>query len=83
MLNIAISDDFILSTRQTRQQFEHEAKLAIALKFYADERLSLGQAADFAGLSKTAFIGYLGNNHISIFRFKDGADELLQDATNA
>lgn len=43
-LNISIPDSIVLSTRQSFEQFESEAKKAIALKFYVDEKLSLGQA---------------------------------------
>jgi len=83
--NIAIPEAFILSTRQTSKEFEAEAKKAIALKFYIDEKLSLGQAAELAGLSELGFIMFLGENSVSIFRF-DGDNcgaELLCDAQNA
>jgi len=83
--NIAIPEAFILSTRQTGKEFESEAKKAIALKFYIDEKLSLGQAAELAGLSELGFIIYLGENSVSIFRF-DGDDhkaKLLCDTNNA
>ena len=70
-LNITIPDSIVLSTRQSFEQFESEAKKAIALKFYADEKLSLGQAAELSGLSKLEFMRFLGQNKISIFRFED------------
>ena len=83
--NIAIPESLILSTRQTSKEFETEAKKAIALKFYIDEKLSLGQAAELAGLSESEFIMYLGKNRVSIFRFEnDDCDAaLLCDMQNA
>ena len=45
-LRIAIPEALMLSTRKTSKAFEAEAKKAIALKFYMDEKLSLGQAAE-------------------------------------
>ena len=70
-LSISIPDSIVLSTRQSVKQFESEAKKAIALKFYTDEKLSLGQAAELSGLSKFEFMKFLGENKISIFRFED------------
>ena len=69
--NISIPDSIVLSTRQSFEHFESEAKKAIALKFYADEKLSLGQAAELCGLSKFDFMRFLGQNKISVFRFED------------
>ena len=83
--SITFPETLMLSTRQTSKEFEAEAKKAIALKFYTDEKLSLGQAAALAGLSKIDFIKYLGDNNVSIFRFESdnyGA-ELQNDVENA
>jgi len=55
-------------------QFEVEAKSAIAIKFYMDEKLSLGQAAELAGFSEFDFLKLLGQYGISVFRF-DGNEE--------
>ena len=84
-LSIAIPESIILSTRQTSKEFEAEAKKAIALKFYIDEKLSLGQAAELSGLSEADFIKYLGDNLVSVFRFEsdDYSTELLNDTQNA
>ena len=85
MLNIAIPETVVLSTRQTSKEFEKEAKRAIALKFYADEKLSLGQAAELAEFSKFDFMKYLGDSKISVFRFDSDnyAEELQKDMLNA
>ena len=84
-LNIAIPEVFLLSTRQTSKEFETESKKAIALKFYIDEKLSLGQAAELADLSELGFIMYLSENSVSVFRFDDDdcSAELLHDVQNA
>ena len=85
MLNIAIPETVLLSTRQTTKEFEKEAKRAIALKFYADEKLSLGQAAELADLNKVDFMKYLGDNKVSVFRYESDnyIDELQSDIKNA
>ena len=76
-LNIALPENILLSTRQTYKQFEAEAKRAIALKFYVDERLSLGQAAELAGLNKFEFMKFLGENQVSIFHDDDLHEDVL------
>jgi predicted HTH domain antitoxin len=85
MLHISIPETIILSTRQTSKEFESEAKKAIALKFYADEKLSLGQAAELAEISKFDFMKYLGANRIPLFRFEDDdyVEQLQKDVKNA
>ena len=85
LINIDIPESLILSTRQSYKEFETEAKKAIALKFYVDEKLSLGQAAELAGLGELEFLIYLGKNNISVFRFEsdDYNAELLHDVQNA
>lgn len=46
---------------------EHEVVLLLAGKLYESGKLSLGQAATVAGLSKKAFIEILGKYDISVF----------------
>ena len=84
-INIAIPETVVLSTRQSNKEFEAEAKRAIALKFYADQKLSLGQAAELAGFSKFDFMKYLGDNQISVFRYENDNydEELKNDIINA
>lgn len=53
----------------------------LAAKFYEQGRLSLGQAAEFAGMTKRAFIETLGNYGVSVFNYS--ADELEKDVRNA
>jgi predicted HTH domain antitoxin len=48
---------------------DFEALMAIASTLYSKGRLSLGQAADLAGLSKSAFMGILGANGVSVFNY--------------
>jgi predicted HTH domain antitoxin len=46
---------------------EFDVKIILAGELYVRERLSLGQAADLAGLSKRAFIEIIGKYGFSIF----------------
>ena len=60
---------------------ESELKTMLAAKLYEREALSLGQAADVAGLSKRTFAELLGSYTVSLF--SQNAAELQQDIINA
>jgi len=53
----------------------------LAAKLYETERLSLGQAADAAGLSKRAFAELLGSYGVSLF--SQNLEKLREDIANA
>ncbi len=60
---------------------EKEIKLLIASKLYEEGKLSLGEAAQLAELSKRAFIEILGRFDISLFNYN--TEELRNDVKNA
>ena len=60
---------------------ETELKIILAGELYERERLSLGQAAELAGLSKRTFIEIMGKYGFSIF--SESKDDLINDITNA
>lgn len=55
--------------------------MLIASKLYEQGKLSLGQAADLAGLSKRTFIEMLEINNVSVFNYP--VSELSNDVANA
>lgn len=55
--------------------------LLLAVKLYEQGNLSLGQAADMAGISKRLFAEGLSKYSVSIFNFS--SDELSMDVKNA
>ncbi|MDR1732219.1 MAG: UPF0175 family protein [Synergistaceae bacterium] len=60
---------------------ELDLKVALGAKLYETERLSLGQAADAAGLSKRAFAELLGHYGVSLF--SQNAEALREDIASA
>lgn len=58
-----------------------EASMLLAAQLYELGKLSLGQSAELAGLTKKAFIDLLGRYNISIFNAP--VNELDNDVTNA
>ena len=55
--------------------------LFVASKLYELGKLSLGQAAEVAGMTKRAFAELLGSNDVSIFNYP--SSDLSSDVINA
>jgi predicted HTH domain antitoxin len=60
---------------------DHELSMIVAAKMYEDAKLTAGQAASMAGLSKRAFIELLGKYEVSVF--SKSVSELHSDIENA
>ncbi len=58
-----------------------EVLLLLASKLYEQGKLSLGQAADLAGLTKRTFAEILDKYNVSVFNFP--AIDLAKDVANA
>jgi len=60
---------------------DKEALMTIASRLYEKGKLSLGQAAELAGLSKRAFMEILGTYGVSVFNYP--SSDLDRDVENA
>lgn len=60
---------------------DYEFSMIVAAKLYEDSKLSAGQAAEIAGLSKRAFIEMLGKYGVSVF--STSISDLHSDIANA
>ncbi len=60
---------------------ENELKFRIAAQLYSEGKVSLGEGAIIAEVSKRYFIENLGSFGVSLFNF--GTDELLEEIKNA
>lgn len=60
---------------------EMEAKIILAGELYEREKITLGQAAELAGLTTRTFIEIMGKYGFSIF--SDSEDDLITDSQNA
>lgn len=60
---------------------ERDLAMLVSTRHYEQGKLSLGQAAEVAGLTKRTFAELLGSYGVSIFNFP--ARDLLQDVANA
>ena len=73
VLTLNIPDSVDLDNKQVA--------MIVASQLYAQGKLSLGQAAEVAGLTKRTFAELLGAYSVSIFNFP--ASDLSKDVANA
>ncbi len=60
---------------------DKDLAMLVATKLYEQGKLSLGQAAEMAGLTKRTFAELLGSFDVSIFNYP--ASDLSRDVSNA
>jgi predicted HTH domain antitoxin len=65
----------------SREEFEREARLALAAKFFESGRLSSGMAARLAGLERVEFLSQLSRFQVSMINVDP--KELADDLENA
>ena len=65
----------------TLEMDDRELLMIVAARLYEQGKLSLGQAAEVAGLTKRTFAELLGSYNVSIFNFP--ASDLSKDIANA
>ncbi len=65
----------------TLEMDDRELVMIVAARLYEQGKLSLGQAAEVAGLTKRTFAELLGSYNVSIFNFP--ASDLSKDVANA
>ncbi|MBQ6173429.1 MAG: UPF0175 family protein [Clostridia bacterium] len=77
-----IPNEVLYETGMNKAEALAYARKAVALQLYTKSRVSLGYSAQVAGLDKEAFIRFLAENQVSIFRFDD-RDEFTEEMQNA
>ena len=77
-LTIKYSEDVLLSLKESKEEFEEEARYLLALKLYELGKISSGKAAKIAGQSRVAFLMRLAKYKVSPFQMD--LDEILEEA---
>lgn len=80
-ITIPYSDKLPDVMQVSREQFEKEARLAMAIKLFEMKRLSSGMAASLAGIDRVSFLLKLSDYNVNMLDYE--ADELESDFTNA
>ena len=79
-INIPVPEEILLSLRVNNEEFAVQMKTLTAIKLYESGKLSIGQAAAFAGMDELDFIKFLGKHKVSIF---GSISEIIEDYANA
>jgi predicted HTH domain antitoxin len=80
-LSIPYSDDLLLATGQSAEELQAELRVLLAIKLFELRRLSLGKAAELAGVSKIAFMDELARNGVPVINLDD--DQLQDELRDA
>ncbi len=78
VLHIPYSQDLLLSLKESKEQFEQNARFFLAVKLYELGKISSGKAAKLAGLERVQFLLKLGQYQISPFQVS--MEEILEEA---
>ena len=76
-VTIELPDDVYSTLRRSPEEVIREMRLAAAVEWYAQERISQGKGAEIAGLSRAGFIDELARRKIPVVQIRP--EELWQD----
>ena len=79
---IDIPDAVMYDTHMTQEETRRFVRRAVALVYYSKNGVSIGYCAQIAGMTEEDFIAYLGENHVSIFKYDDKT-EFMEELNNA
>lgn len=77
-LTIPYPDTLPSALRMSRKEFEREARLLLAAKLFEERKVTSGQAAGIAGISKADFL--LKTGALKLTAAMPNADEIAEDA---
>ena len=80
-LTIDYPETFPDALGKTREEFEQEARWAMAVKLYEMKRLSSGMAASLLGIDRVTFLLKLNDYGITMIDLTD--EDLFSDLANA
>ena len=78
---ISFPKELLVSMKETEEDFVRQLKILAAVKLFEMGKLSLGKAAQLAGMNRYRFILTIGGLKISIF--KTNKEELKKDVESA
>jgi predicted HTH domain antitoxin len=85
--HITLDIPYGLMQMAAKAEIEKEFRRFLALKYYQEETVTIGQAAQLAGMSRPEFDIYLARNHIpiSLLDYEDIQADLgkMEDITSA
>ncbi len=77
-LTIPYPDSLPDVLRMSKEEFEQEARLLLAVRLFEEKKITSGQAAEMAGITRVAFLTRTGEFHLSAAM--PSPEEILEDA---
>jgi len=77
-LTIPYPETLPSALRMSKQEFEQEARLLLAARLFEERKITSGQAAEMAGLSRSDFIRKTGA--MGLAAAMPDAEEIMEDA---
>jgi len=65
-ISIDFPNDILLALNESEQELKQRVKIVLAIQLFKLQKLTIGKAAQIAGLSRFQFEGLLAENEISI-----------------
>jgi len=65
-ISIDLPNDILLALNETETELKQRVKMALAVQLYKLQKLTIGKAAQLAGLSRLRFENLLSDNAIAI-----------------
>ncbi|NEQ70314.1 MAG: UPF0175 family protein [Symploca sp. SIO2D2] len=72
-ITLEISQDILAALKMGVQDLTQNIRLLAAIAFYQEKKLSLGKAAEFAGMNRLAFMDLLSTKGIIVFDYDESA----------
>jgi len=71
IISIDFPNDILLALNETENELKQRIKLTLAIQLYQQQKLTIGKAAQLAGLSRLEFETILSKNRVSIFNLTE------------
>jgi len=78
-ISIDFPSDILLALNESENELIKRIKISLAIRLYKANKLTIGKAAQVAGLSRFAFESYLSENKIPISNLT--LEDIMEDMT--
>ncbi|MGF1514345.1 MAG: UPF0175 family protein [Elainellaceae cyanobacterium] len=75
IITLEISQDILAALKMGVHDLAQDIRLLAAIAFYQEKKLSLGKAAELAGINRLAFMDMLSAKGVIVFNYDDSALE--------
>lgn len=74
--NLNLPEEIVFSLKEGKENIIRDMKKTVAVKYYKEKKLTLGQSSELAEMTRENFIGLLSDYNISLFNYESNEDVL-------